>query len=85
MSSSQNIQIAIRRMSRDDIDSIINLTRKFAEGNTSVTYRDMAATDPGGPLDLSFVALVGDGLYHSQAGLCLYPLYRDLPHARHCG
>jgi N-acetylglutamate synthase-like GNAT family acetyltransferase len=62
MGNPQDIQVAIRRMSRDDIDSIINLTRKFAGGSSSITYRDMAATDPGGPLDLSFVALVGGWL-----------------------
>lgn len=58
MRTSNNLPLLIRRMSRDDIDAVISLTRKFAPGQLTVTYRDMAATDPGGPLDLSFVALL---------------------------
>lgn len=58
MRTSNNLPLLIRRMSRDDIDAVISLTRKFAPGQLTVTYRDMVATDPGGPLDLSFVALL---------------------------
>lgn len=56
MSNSENLEVKIRRMSREDIDSVLELDRKFGRGKSSITYRDMAATDPGGPLDLSFVA-----------------------------
>ncbi len=56
MSNAKKPDVTIRRMSREDIDRVISLDRKFGSGKSSITYRDMAATDPAGPLDLSFVA-----------------------------
>jgi len=48
--------ISIRRMTRSDIDAILVLISKSTNGKTRVTYKELAAYDPGGPLDLSFVA-----------------------------
>lgn len=48
--------INIRRMTRSDIDAILVLVSKTANGKTRVTYKELAAYDLGGPLDLSFVA-----------------------------
>jgi ribosomal protein S18 acetylase RimI-like enzyme len=48
--------INIRRMTRSDIDAIVALVNKTSSGKTRVTYKELAAYDPGGPLDLSFVA-----------------------------
>jgi ribosomal protein S18 acetylase RimI-like enzyme len=46
--------IRIRRMTRSDIDAVVAL------GQSGVTYRDLAAFDLGGSLDMSFVAEAGD-------------------------
>ena len=48
--------VNFRRMTRSDIDAILVLVNKTTRGKGSITYRDLAANDPGGPLDLSFVA-----------------------------
>lgn len=48
--------INIRRMTRSDIDAIVALVNKTSSGKTRVTYKELAAYDPGGPLDFSFVA-----------------------------
>ena len=48
--------INIRRMTRSDIDAIVVLVNKTSSEKTRVTYKELAAYDPGGPLDLSFVA-----------------------------
>jgi ribosomal protein S18 acetylase RimI-like enzyme len=48
--------INIRRMTSSDIDAILVLVNKTTNEKTRVTYRELAAYDPGGPLDLSFVA-----------------------------
>ena len=48
--------INIRRMTRSDIDAVLVLLNKTTNGKTHVTYKELAAYDPGGPLDLSFVA-----------------------------
>jgi len=46
----------IRRMTRSDIDAILALVNKTTNAKTHVTYKELAAYDPGGPLDLSLVA-----------------------------
>ena len=56
MSAMEKGSIDIRRMKRSDIDAILDLDRKIGEGSSLITYRDLVSTDPGGPLDLSFVA-----------------------------
>jgi ribosomal protein S18 acetylase RimI-like enzyme len=50
MKTSGNGVISIRRMQRSDIDAVL------AIGQSGLTYRDMAASDPDGPLTMSFVA-----------------------------
>ena len=49
----------LRRMTRSDIDGVLGIDRKIGGGRGLITYRDMVAVDPGGALDLSFVAEVG--------------------------
>jgi ribosomal protein S18 acetylase RimI-like enzyme len=56
MSATGGDAINIRRMTRSDIDVILVLVNKATNAKTHVTYRELAAYDPGGPLDLSFVA-----------------------------
>ncbi|MFH0769168.1 MAG: GNAT family N-acetyltransferase [Chloroflexota bacterium] len=51
--------VNIRRMARTDIDAILALNKKIGGDQARVNYRDMISTDPGGPLDLSFVAEAG--------------------------
>ncbi len=52
-------KLILRRMSRSDIDAVLALDRKVGGGQNKITHRDMAATDPGGALDLSLVAELG--------------------------
>ena len=51
--------VNLRRMTRSDIDAVLDIDRKIGGGRGLITYRDMVAVDPGGALDLSFVAEVG--------------------------
>jgi len=48
--------VNIRRMVRSDIDAVLALDKKIGGGQSRICYRDMVTTDPGGPLDSSFVA-----------------------------
>jgi len=48
------VNIRIRRMAHSDIDAVLALAQ------SDITYRDLAASDLGGPLDLSFVAEADD-------------------------
>jgi len=54
--SEQNVKI--RPMTRSDIHEILALDKKLGRSKSSLTYKDMVTTDPGGPLDVSFVAEV---------------------------
>jgi len=56
MSAVERDAINVRRMTRSDIDAVLALVNKTTEEKTHLTYREFAANDPGGPLDLSFVA-----------------------------
>jgi ribosomal protein S18 acetylase RimI-like enzyme len=58
MSTVKKDDVNIRLMTRSDIHAVLILDRKMSEGRGVLSYKDMAATDPGGPLDLSFVAEV---------------------------
>ncbi|MBN1690740.1 MAG: GNAT family N-acetyltransferase [Dehalococcoidia bacterium] len=58
MSMLSRTEVVVRRMTRADIDSVIDLDRKISGGKSQITYKDMAALDPGGPLDFSFIAEV---------------------------
>jgi ribosomal protein S18 acetylase RimI-like enzyme len=55
MSKIVDSEIIIRRMMRSDIDPILVLDEKIGQGQSKVSYRDLVVTDPGGPLDFSFV------------------------------
>ena len=56
MSAMERETVNIRRMARSDIDAVLALDKEIGRGQSRISYRDMVATDPGGPLDLSFVA-----------------------------
>ena len=56
MSVEKEGMVDIRRMTRGDIDAVVALDREVGGGQSRISYRDMVATDPGGLLDLSFVA-----------------------------
>ena len=59
MDTMEKGEVNIRRMARSDIDSVLAIDRKISGGEGLITHRDMVAADPGGSLDLSFVAEVG--------------------------
>jgi GNAT superfamily N-acetyltransferase len=73
--------VEVRRMSRADIDSVIELDRKIGKGKSQITYKDMVALDPGGPLDFSFVAQSGSII----TGFVLARLmYMGMPFSEFC-
>ena len=56
MSAMEKGTVNIRRMGRGDIDAVLAIDRKISGGRGLITHRDMVTADPGGALDLSFVA-----------------------------
>ena len=48
--------IDVRRMTPRDLDEVLVLISKMTKGKPRITYRDLIANEPGGPLDLSLVA-----------------------------
>ncbi|MCX6008215.1 MAG: GNAT family N-acetyltransferase [Chloroflexi bacterium] len=81
MSTTGKEAVVIRRMSRADIDSVIDLDRKIGKGKSQITYKDMVALDPGGPLDFSFVAQAGNKI----TGFVLARLmYMGMPFSEFC-
>jgi ribosomal protein S18 acetylase RimI-like enzyme len=58
MSAIETGAINVRRMTPSDLDAILVLISKITKGKSRITYRDLVANYPGGPLDLSFVAEV---------------------------
>jgi ribosomal protein S18 acetylase RimI-like enzyme len=58
MSKAKKDDVKIRPMTQSDIHAVIIFDRKITNGRGVLSYKDMAATDPGGPLDLSFIAEV---------------------------
>ena len=56
MNEAEKGAIVTRPMTRSDIHAVLALDRRFSEGRSFLTHKDMAVMDPGGPLDLSFVA-----------------------------
>jgi len=58
MSVARKNAVNIRRMGRGDIGAVLAIDRKISGGKALITYKDMVAADPGGALDLSFVAEV---------------------------
>ncbi|MFC2022713.1 GNAT family N-acetyltransferase [Chloroflexota bacterium] len=62
MSNLKQGMVNIRPMTRSDIRSILALDRKCSQERGVLSYSDMITTDPGGPLDVSFVAEVGGNI-----------------------
>jgi len=70
MSAMEKGTVNIRRMGRSDIDAVLAIYNKVREEKIPgikrsrlsyrgiLTYEEVASTDPGGPLDLSFVSEV---------------------------
>jgi ribosomal protein S18 acetylase RimI-like enzyme len=58
MNKMEQIAINIRPMRSDDIRAVLALDEKFGRGRGALSYKDLTAIGPGGPLDLSFVAEV---------------------------
>ena len=78
MSAMGKDAIKIRRMTRDDLDGVLVLLNKIVKGRTTITYRDMVANDPGGPLDMSLVAEAGGqivGFISARLEFVYIPLY----------
>jgi len=51
--------VSIRPMTRNDIHAVLALDRKVGQVRGLLGHKGMATTDPGGLLDVSFVAEVG--------------------------
>ena len=58
MRTVEKVTINIRHMVRSDIDAVLTLNKEASGGQSSISYKDMIATDLGEALDLSFVAEV---------------------------
>jgi len=56
MSATEAGAISVRRMTPKDLDEVLVLIGKMTKGKSRITYRDLIANEPGGPLDLSLVA-----------------------------
>ena len=56
MSAIETGAINVRRMTPNDLDKVLVLISKMTKGKSRITYRDLIANEPGGPLDLSLVA-----------------------------
>jgi len=81
MSAIKNERVTIRRMTRTDIDAVIDLDRKIGAGKSQISYKDMVALDPGGPLDFSFVAEINNKV----VGFVLARLmYMGMPFSEYC-
>ncbi len=81
MSTVKKSDIIIRRMTRADIDSVLQLDRKIGKGKSHITYKDMVSLDPGGVLDFSFVAESGGNV----VGFILARLmYMGMPFSEFC-
>jgi len=81
MGTIENEKVTIRRMMRTDIEAVIDLDKKIGGGKSEITYKDMVALDPGGPLDFSFVAEIGNKV----VGFVLARLmYMGMPFSEFC-
>ena len=56
MSAIETGAINVRRMTSSDLDEVLVLISRMTKGKPRITYRDLIANEPGGPLDLSLVA-----------------------------
>jgi ribosomal protein S18 acetylase RimI-like enzyme len=69
--------VTIRPMMRSDIHDVLALDRKLSGGHAFLSHKDMAATEPGGPLDLSFIAEIDGkivGFIISRIAYLMIPL-----------
>ena len=81
MSAIRNERVTIRRMTRIDIEAVINLDKSIGGGKSQITYKDMVSLDPGGALDFSFVAEIGNKVI----GFVLARLmYMGMPFSEFC-
>jgi ribosomal protein S18 acetylase RimI-like enzyme len=48
-------EIIFRHIMRNDIDTVLAIIRKIGQGHNTMGFRDLLLTDPGKPLDFSFV------------------------------
>ncbi len=62
MSKVEQSTVSIRPMTRSDIHAVLALDKRLSKTRGGLSYKDMAATDPEGPLDVSFVAEVGGNI-----------------------
>ena len=62
MSNLKQGTVNIRPMTRSDIHAVLALDRKISKGRGALSYSDMVTTDPGGPLDVSFVAEISGNI-----------------------
>lgn len=62
MSNLKQGTVNIRPMTRGDIRAVLALDRKCSQERGGLSYSDMATTDPGGPLDVSFVAEISGNI-----------------------
>ncbi len=62
MNTGEQGAVRIRPMTRSDIHDILALDKKVSKTKESLSYKDMVTTDPGGPLDMSFVAEAGGSI-----------------------
>ncbi len=62
MSKVEQGTVSIRPMTHSDIHAVLALDRRSSKTHGGLSYKDMAATDPGGPLDVSFVAEVSGNI-----------------------
>lgn len=81
MSTIKKEGIIIRRMTRADIDSVIALDKKIGKGRSQITYKDMVALDPGGPLDFSFVAEIDNKV---EGFVLAHLMYMGMPFSEFC-
>lgn len=56
MGSRTQVKINIRRMVHGDIDSVLEFCGKLKSHPDTLSASDMVAINPGGPLDISFIA-----------------------------
>jgi len=56
MEINKKAAVKIRRADQNDIDNIIMPDRKVGAESSVITHKDLATLNPGGPLDLSFIA-----------------------------
>jgi len=60
MSTMGKADINIRPMERKDVDGVLAVVRRISPAESVLTRRKLIAYDPGGPLDLSFLAEVNN-------------------------